>query len=831
MRSLVLKNINFTEEQKAILNLIHGEHLVLAPPGTGKTELLAERVVRALDRGVKQVEMMCLTFTNRAAENMVNRVFSKVGENDVFIGNIHKWCIQFLFKKNIIPRNMSLLDEEDSSLIAREIKNSLEINSKHRIEDFLKFSTYVKQDRLKFPNEIRLYATINDVVEKKLYKFHDEYEKIKKKSLFIDFDDLLTLTYDFLRNDINPCCCSWMQVDEVQDLNPMQWAIIDLITNKDSHRVFFGDYEQAIFSFMGAKVDSLSKIEERGSKTHYLSKNFRSPESLINLFNTYAKELLQPEWKNPPVSSKSICNEVRHSLHLREILGNQYEEAKWIVNSVLPREPEHSTAILVRTNKAADMYAELLEENGVKFFKVSGYDIFRTEEVKDLFSFFQTLINNEDRISWARILWRYGNVKTLNESRRIINSMFEIGMRPTDFISLYPNDNCLLEFFYNMFMENRIVVFDTETTGLDVENDDIIQIAAIEIVRGVVGKEFVVYINTDKDLTKSEKIHHISKNFLNRHGVSKDNALIKFKEFVGDDVLVAHNVQYDKEILFFNYLRERVDFFSSKTEFIDSIDLTKRLFPDLVAYKLEYLIRKFDIEGENSHNAIDDVRATVNLLFYFKNTILKDKNSRIEFISQNELLFSNFKKKYMPLYNSISSNFSNEMPLHEVTAMVLGYMEDLYSNQNGEKLYNKLYKIISFMKAKCNIGKVLNVIKKYVPEFSRYSEVDLLIGDEKIFIATIHKAKGLEFENVIVPQVVDGTFPSFFSKSKKEKKEDARILYVAMTRAKTNLLITFHTQYLSDCGAIYPKYISPFLGDSSLKSLFSFKKICKNCSD
>ena len=265
-----MKNINFTEEQEAILNLIYGEHLVLAPPGTGKTELLAERVVRALRRGVKQAEMMCLTFTNRAAENMVDRVLSKVGENDVFIGNIHKWCSQFLFKKNIIPGNMSLLDEEDSSLIAREIKNSLKINPKYRIDELLKFSTYIKQTSLKFPNEILLYPSIDNVDKIKLYKFHDEYEKVKQKSLCIDFDDLLTLAYDSLRKDINLYCCSWMQVDEVQDLNPMQWAIIDLITNKESHRVFFGDYEQAIFSFMGAKVESLSKIEKKGAKKNYL---------------------------------------------------------------------------------------------------------------------------------------------------------------------------------------------------------------------------------------------------------------------------------------------------------------------------------------------------------------------------------------------------------------------------------------------------------------------------------------------------------------------------------------------------------------------------------
>ncbi len=849
-----MNEINFTQEQQSILDLMHGEHLVLAPPGTGKTELLSERIVNALKQGFIQKDLICLTFTNRAAVNMVDRVAKKIGDNEIFIGNMHRWCSEFLYKERIIPQNTSLLDEEDSLLIIDEIKAAIGIEFKHRAE-FLKYNTYYKQKYLGFSDEILLPSNLVDMVnqeihleemnklgkspssertsqaEKKiaklqeqfkidLHKFIHEYEKTKENSLYIDFDDLLTLTYDYLIKNKNNNVSPWLQVDEVQDLNPMQWGIIDLITNKDSHRVFFGDYEQAIFSFMGAKINSLKKIEQKGAQIHNLSKNFRSPENLLKLFNTYAKKWLNPQWRTVPSALISNTKEHQQPLQLRCIRGQPLDEAKWIVKHKLPKEPKSPTAILVRTNKAADMYARELEKNSLNYFKVSGLDVFKRKEVKDLFAFFQTLLNSEDRRSWARVLWLYGKIESLKKSRHIINSMFNIGIRPTDFVYSNPYNWRFLDHIYNALLNNRIVVFDTETTGLDVENDDIIQIAAIEIINGKKGKEFDVYINTEKDLTASEKIHHISKKQLNEYAISKKEALSKFKDFVGSDMLIAHNIRYDKDILYFNNMREGLEQLPTIVEFVDSIDIAKRLYPALKSYKLEHLINEFNIEGENSHNAIDDVRATVNLLLYFKGKIKFSEEERSEFIHKYDRIIKRINQRYSPLYTAITGVFSNQLPLDEVTAMVLGHMESLSDKGIDESLYNELEKITRFMKERCELNEVLKSLKKYIPEISKYTEADLVLGNEKIFIATIHKAKGLEFENVIIPQVVDGTFPSFYSNTENEKMEDAKVLYVAMTRAKTNLLLTCHTELYK-----YDKSLSPFLNEQEIKTMLSYKEI------
>ncbi len=820
---------------------------MLAPPGTGKTELLAERLANAANSGVNQKDMLCLTFTNRAAANMLERVERKIGKHKIFIGNLHSWCSLYLHKEQVISQNVSLLDEEDTLLIIDELKSELQIELKYKIEnatlstideleskikaarelqdrgEIVKLNTFRKQKKIGFNDKILLEPSLSKnakILDKELEILCNKYEIIKKDSFYIDFDDLLTLSYSHLlkNTSIN---IPWIQIDEVQDLNPLQWAIVEAITDSNkSHRIFFGDYEQAIFSFMGAKLDSLSEIRQNGAKVHYLHENFRSPQYLLDLFNAYAKKWLTPDWKKAP-KAKNKKNKNKNSLSLRGVVGDPYGEAEWIISKKLPHEPKNTTAILVRSNNSADLYANCLNKHGLKYFKVSGDDLFRRKEVKDVFAFFNILIWKEDRKSWTRVLWRYAKIRTLKESRKIINEMFSVGLRPLEFFDTYPYEGSMLDQFCNKLRQGRIVVFDTETTGLNTEKDDIIQIAAIEIINGKIGREFEVFINTEKDITESEKIHHISKSYLNENAIEKKKALSQFLSFVGNDVLVAHNIKYDTDILHFNLKREGLIQLPPLVSFFDSIELCQRLYPDLHSYKLEYLIEQLNIEGENSHNALDDVRATVNLLLSLEKKIYESREQREIFIEKHKKFLANFKSLFSPIYNAITSEFSNDLPLDEVVSLVISYMDDNFPYKIEEHVYEELSKLTRHMKKTCRLdNNLLNNLKRHIPEYVKYTEVDLVLGDEKIFIATIHKAKGLEFENVIIPEVREYIFPHFFSKKQSKINEDARLLYVAMTRAKTNLLITFSTRNKG-----YAQYLSRFIEQSSIKEMFNYQRV------
>ena len=805
-------NLNkYTPEQQRIITLTHGDHIVLAPPGTGKTEILSQRIIYALKKGIEPEEMLCLTFTNRAAKNMKERVERHYKDDNLFIGNIHSFCEEFLKKKQIIAANTAILDEEDTNNLIEEL-NVL----RDRVKDWQlkRLFVFLKMHDLKFPKELKpdvgFAKGLSKDIKKSIVAKHKEYEKIKADSNYLDFDDLLILTYKyFIDNpDYNPGY-RWIQIDEVQDLNLFQWRIIEKIASDDSHRVYFGDYDQGIFSFMGASLETL-KEHTKDFTTHTLTVNFRSPQYLLDLYNEYKKHNLDLQSDYLPKSFKNELNE--NGLLMKELNTDQ-EEVRWIANNPLKKEFTTNTAILVRRNKQADTFASELDGHGVKYLKISGFDLFSRKEIKDLLAFFNILINKHNRNAWTRVIHTYvRGVKTLKEARSIVNDFFEAGNNPLD-LAVYESGS-LVEEFYETFQNKRVVVFDTETTGTDTDNDDIIQIAAVEIVNGKIGETFETYIKTDKDLEKTVSIHHITPEFLEKKGVCKKEALKAFREFIKDSALIAHNAEFDIAIINSNLSRENLP--AIDNDYFDSIEITKRLFPKLPSYKLEYLLERFEIEGVNSHNALDDVKATANLLL-FLNDYIQENDILIEqadFKKQNGKIINGFVENFKPVYEVVSGKFTENMGLNDVLDLVMSYMQTQLNYKMEEKIFEEIEKLTTHIKYHCDSDIPLyESLRKYIPEYSKYKEVDLVTGKEDIVISTIHKAKGLEWDNVIVPHCGDGEYPFIYSKSEKERQEDARLLYVALSRAKKRILVTYSgnlSRFLENVKNFFEEYCSVY---------------------
>ena len=341
----------FNEEQLEVIEVMGGYHLVLAPPGCGKTAVLAERILRAHQRGIPFADMACLTFTNRASRGMKERIEASVGPLDtseLFVGNVHRFCSQFLFANQLVPEGTTIIDNDMSVSIIADYMGEDEL---HILGDNKKRQQYAQvmnlqhlmyQCRKHYPSDLMIHREVlspmvlrelctdfslsysqDSVIE--LYEHIEHYaslpiflsaeaqsliralygawcyEKYKREHNLLDFEDLLLTTYDEVTakpqgaDEEKPLKkFRWIQVDEVQDLNPLQLAIIDLFTAENATVVYLGDAQQAIFSFMGAKLDTLNMLRQRCGTTglHNFYVNYRSPKYLLDIYNTYGEQQL-----------------------------------------------------------------------------------------------------------------------------------------------------------------------------------------------------------------------------------------------------------------------------------------------------------------------------------------------------------------------------------------------------------------------------------------------------------------------------------------------------------------------------------------------------------
>lgn len=850
------KEFTPTDEQQKILDIKSGSHLVLAPPGSGKTELLAHRVFNAKNSGLQDDEIICLTFTNRAAKGMKERIDGKYPNNDIVIGNVHHFCSLFLFRNKLIPLNTSILDEEEVDLLFEELKGQFDyppykkdnngnliigrdgksIKEEIYNPNLLKLATYLKQKELAFPEKLFLKPKSVDIPEPWMAKeLCEAYNKEKQENNYLDFDDLLTLTYYHLthtdKENLLLSQFKWLQVDEVQDLNPLQWAIIDEITEKDTLTVYFGDYEQAIFSFMGAKLESLHELE-RKCTVHNLIENFRSPSYLLDIYIKYAETHWKPTWKKRPYPH-TTQEAPEQGLCVFRVNGAIDNEARYISQTIIPTllVNADNTAIIVKFNKSAEKISTALVQQKIPHFKISGFDLFRRKSVKGLMAFFSVFQNEYDRLSWARIFYEFKVLDTLKECRAFVNKLNTKGITPIDILE-YNGTTSRLSDFFDIYSNQEMVVFDTETTGLDTENDDIIQIAAVKIANGKIKDIFEVYIKTEKDITKSEEIHKISKAKLNTDGVSHEKGLSDFMQFVGENaVLVAHNIEYDKSILQHNlkrYCNKTLSSYCKK--YFDSITISKLIYPNFASYKLEHLLEYLKVEGVNSHNALDDVRATVSLIeklnFDFSNDLKQSQNDYLS-ESSNKLILNKFLAKFKHIHSVILNQLETHTPLNQVSQYYFEHYKNSFAPKDEERRkkwicdwneemseVDKLLKHIDFYTNRDEKQALQEKIAKYVPEYRMFKESDLYLGTEKVIVSTVYKAKGLEFDNVIVAEATNDTYPSLWAlknltQQEKEERilEDARAFYVAMTRSKKKLYITSHTS--SPWG--HPKYQTYFI--------------------
>lgn len=879
------------ESQRTVVLVQDGHHLVLAPPGCGKTHILASRVRWAHSHGVGFEDMLCLTFTNRAARGMINRIGEVMAGEDLaplHVGNVHHYCSRFLFEQQVVPADSSIVsDEETISILADYTHDDEErvirdYQSSRNYQQIIFFSHLMDQMRHGHPWSLYLHPealtegdrealrylcnrqkkpfAVEALIEiypcaenyfddadaaprevagkvrtllKKMY-YARRYAEYKADNHILDFEDLLLKTYDAYREDTEGRLrrYRWIQVDEVQDLNAMQLAIIDLLTAKERATVLFlGDEQQAIFSFMGAKVERLNEIKLRcKGHIHHLRQNHRAPSYLLGVLNRYAEAQLGIDPELLPLAGN---DEQAQPGDLQIIYGATMEdEIRLICEKVQELQTQGTTAVVVSSNADANRVSQSLTDQGLTHFKVSGRDLFDTPDVRLLFAHLSVLSNEHNFIPWARILRGVGVFDTHSLARRFSRKLLQLALTPDDLLR-YDGTTTYLQEFLKAYDGGEIVVFDTETTGTDVYHDDIIEVSAMRVCQGrVVGEPLDLYIETDRPIPTllGEKENPMYALYHQKMAAGEllqaEEALARFLAFVGDRPVVGHNVRFDYQILRYNLLRHvglRLPIPMGRV--FDTLKLMRLLDRNLRSYKLESLIDQLGLQGANTHQAIDDVGATVSLVNYCATSGRSRVKAQTDFLAHPRVrpFASKLRTYYGDLYldamarcYDLEADADQPALVKELRRAYAYFVEEHKVDEIPQLDDICRYIMMDLLPRQEVVNSLDAQLQRYIVDLSTLKESDFCNSRsirERIYVTTVHKAKGLEYDNVIIFDAVDGRYPNAYNRDKKQDMEDARKFYVALSRARHRLFVAYSMNTTDRHGVVHPRQLTPFMDE------------------
>ncbi|MDK0736082.1 3'-5' exonuclease [Clostridium perfringens] len=845
--------INLNEEQQKVVNEQKNNIILLASAGTGKTNTLAERVTSIIKNGnSKPSEILCITFTNKACKEMSDRVMKIFGgeAKDITIRTFHSFCfdvVRTYAKRNTdIFSDFTIFDEDDCREVISKLSyyyatsNLMTTNMQiQKVIDFIK----VERARIETLEDRVLdeYKTVIDEIfkfrEEKInqvctnkgnlnlnlknyIKFHGHelvtlYDSKLREDHALDFNDLIILTKELFKDEKVVRALKnkfkYINIDEVQDTSIIEYSIIEKLF-EGNNVLICGDFFQTIYSWRGSDPEMIfNKFKEKYNPVEIVfSKNYRATKNLnkasLEFLNNAFSSKVSTMYKDGILAESKEDGE---KILLKETRGLR-EEARFIfdyVNNLCKNgEDLKRVCVLTRDNNYNIGLSEELYQIGgyegadFEFILVDQFKFFRRQEVKDILAFLKLIANRYDSLSLKRIVNRLPTGIGMRTLEAIESYKYkEVGIRLADYI-----DPLVLEYgekfslLINEFEKENIIVFDVESTGVDVTEDEIIQIAAIKLnKKGEVVDKFEKFLKNKKPVKDSYYVHGFSDEMLQRIGEDKEKVLNEFVEYSKDSIIVGHNVQYDINILCSELERSNLGKPKFKT-FYDTLDIYRRFYPGNINYKLENLSKVYDTKHKPSHDAMDDIIATGELLVRAINEkIIPTSMERMALMSKHLKAFTAISKKLNELFKIAES----KRPYELVACVMNGFnIKSMYAGDENKEKLNRLRDLYALFrdlddKSKCNRDALLDVIR--ITGLSNGELESLIINRTKkprIPIITVHQAKGLEFDTVFLAGIQNNTFPSYMAIKEGNLAEEKRVFYVAITRAKKRLVITYNSQ-------------------------------------
>ncbi|MBQ7373592.1 MAG: UvrD-helicase domain-containing protein [Clostridia bacterium] len=847
--------IIFTDEQKAVIQENSRNLLLLARAGSGKTFTVSNKIANAIENGLSPEEILCLTFTVKGAGELKDDVKKYCGVDGVNVFTIHGFCYNLIknhLKETAYMREPLIADEVDVGEALAKLLRDFAENGEYSLSDdapllperqLSKIISQIKHKRdelgFNYLSEDGYGATINtlflesssfnslfsikkrgvkvtdysliDLLKKKGGQFCLAYKRYLLSSNLLDFDDLIFFAkHLLLSKEYKKPAYKLIIIDEMQDTSMVEYEIAKQFF-KGAQVLMCGDPYQTIYSWRGSTPFDIMRdfTSVYGAKTVRLNGNHRSSKLI-----TYAGQYyLSKTFQDGVLEQIPTIEKDEEKIEIVKCY-DFIDEADYLFDYIKNYKGDLSSlCVMARSNRyLADLYKRFESRNltlpkneRLAFFTAdSDFQFYKKPVVKDFLSFLKLLVNPNDDTAFSRIAEKYIN-GVGKETISAIKDFGAYGLSLSSFLKRETYQN--YDPFYSLisaYKSKNVVIYDLETTGLDLEKDEMIQLSAKKLT----GENFNRFVLPKREISEKALATHgyDLKHILANGGQDAKKVLSDFANFAKGCVLVGHNSSSFDDFILKRQLQENgINF--TPTDFFDTLSLAQTILPNLVNYKLSSCCEHFGVVNQRAHDAFSDVEATFEIFIRFlEDFILPQKDARRRLVSSRALKFQKFYEDYLLMQEYLRNG--QTLSLVKFIDQTFGVLKR-NAKESDKDSANDLYKALKQLE---NSKDTTLWLKSFLSDAALSgSQLDVIIKKHgKIPLITVHQSKGCEFETVILAGASENELPSYGARQSGDETEEKRIFYVALSRAKKKFIATYPSKSVQGQN-VYQRNPSPYL--------------------
>ena len=525
------------EEQKRAVLTPDGPLLILAGAGSGKTKVLTTKIAYLIEEcGISPYSILAITFTNKAAKEMSNRIFKMIGNKSkgAQISTFHSFGVRILsehYSDLGYDKNFIIMDSDDSLSIIKKILKSKDLDVKEYNPNAIRNKISSCKNEMMSYQEYEKFA-IGDF-EKVVYEVYREYEETLKKNNSMDFDDLLLLPIKLFRENPNILQkyqerFQYVLIDEYQDTNEAQYILSKMISAKYRNICCVGDVDQSIYSFRGANYRNILNFEKdyKDAVVIKLEQNYRSTTNILDAANDVIKNNKERKEKNL-WSNKGEGEKITYYRAFNGIDEAQYvcREIKKLINLGIDYE---NISVLYRTNAQSHVMEEELLKDSIPYRIVGGVGFYSRKEIKDVMAYLRLIYNYKDNVSLLRVI----NVPKRGIGNKTISNLID-------------KSNAQNKSLYEVIDSGKELEFKRMIDDLREASNSLTLTELLDRVLEVTGikKEYEdeKTLESDIRLENLEELKTVTRTFEEREGI------VSLEDFLLEVSLVSDVNEYDED--------------------------------------------------------------------------------------------------------------------------------------------------------------------------------------------------------------------------------------------------------------------------------------------